>query len=161
LAALVVVLTQELAGLSIDEMYLGAGRTDDRPVLVFGNIWIVVQLVLDVETGRRTPENEMAHLSEFDDPATPSHDLAQGFRRDPVLAPIGAHPGLTGGLPRIMQGLFWRGAGNRSRAFFADENSSPRQEQNQMMTMAKGTPMSTAPPITIAIAKSKPACKLR
>ena len=26
-----------------------------------------------------------------------------------------------------------------------------------MMTMAKGTPMPTAPPITIAIAKSKPA----
>ena len=59
-------------------MYLSAGRADGRLVLVFGNIWIVVQLVLDFETGRRTPENEMAHSSEFDDPATPDHDLAQG-----------------------------------------------------------------------------------
>ena len=77
LSPLVVVLTQQLASLSIDKMYPGAGGTDDRPVLVFGNIWIVVQLVLDFETGRRTSENEMAHSSEFDDPATPDHDLAQ------------------------------------------------------------------------------------
>jgi hypothetical protein len=58
-------------------MYPGAGRTGDRLVLVFGNIWIVIQLMLDVEAGRRAPENEMAHLSEFDEPATPNHDLAQ------------------------------------------------------------------------------------
>jgi hypothetical protein len=77
-AALLVVLTQQLASLSIDEMYPGAGRTDDRLVLVFENIWIVIQLLLDVEAGRRAPENELAHLSEFDDPATPDHDLAQG-----------------------------------------------------------------------------------
>jgi hypothetical protein len=77
LAALLVVLTQQLASLSIDKMYSGAGRTDDRPVLVFGNIWIVVQLVLDFETGRRTPENEMAHFAEIDGPATPDHDLTQ------------------------------------------------------------------------------------
>jgi hypothetical protein len=78
LTALVVVLTQQLAGLSIDEMYLGAGRADDRPVLVFGNIWIVIQLVLDVEARRRAPENELAHFVEIDGPATPDHDLAQG-----------------------------------------------------------------------------------
>jgi hypothetical protein len=78
LAALLVVLTQQLAVFSIDEMYPGAGRTGDGLVLVFGNIWIVIQLVLDVEAGRRAPENELAHLSEFDDPATPDHDLAQG-----------------------------------------------------------------------------------
>jgi hypothetical protein len=59
-------------------MYPGAGGTDDRPVLVFGNIWIVVQLVLDFETGRRTPENEMAHFAEIDGPTAPDHDLAQG-----------------------------------------------------------------------------------
>ena len=58
-------------------MYPGAGRTGDRLVLVFRNIWIVIQLMLDVEAGRRAPENEMAHLSEFDEPATPDHDLAQ------------------------------------------------------------------------------------
>jgi hypothetical protein len=62
----------------IHQMYPGAGRTGDRLVLVFGNIWIVIQLVLDAEAGRRAPENEMAHLSEFDGPATPDHDLAQG-----------------------------------------------------------------------------------
>jgi hypothetical protein len=45
----------------------------------------------------------------------------------------------------------------RRGAFIGPALSSPRQEQNQMMTMAKGRPMPTAPPITIAIAKSKPA----
>ena len=78
LSPLLVVLTQQLASLSIDKMYPGAGGTDDRPVLVFGNIWIVVQLVLDFETGRRTPENEMAHFAEIDRPTAPDHDLAQG-----------------------------------------------------------------------------------
>jgi hypothetical protein len=61
LAASLVVLTQQLAGFSIDEMYAGAGRTGDGLVLVFGNIWIVIQLVLDVEAGCRAPENEVAH----------------------------------------------------------------------------------------------------
>jgi hypothetical protein len=87
-ATLLVVLTQQLAGFSIDQVYSGAGGTGDRLVLVFGNIWIVIQLVLDVETGCRAPENEVAHLSEIDDPATPDHDLAQGFaaRRSPRRA---------------------------------------------------------------------------
>jgi hypothetical protein len=58
-------------------MYPGAGRAGDRLVLVFRNIWIVIQLVLDVEAGPRAPENEMAHLSEFDGSATSDHDLAQ------------------------------------------------------------------------------------
>ena len=61
LAAVLVVLTQQLAGFSIDQMYPGAGRTGDRLVLVFGNTWIVIQLVLDVEAGRRAPENELTH----------------------------------------------------------------------------------------------------
>jgi hypothetical protein len=61
LAALFVVLTQQLAGFSIDQMYPGAGRTGDRLVLVFGNIWIVIQLALDVEAGCRAPENELIH----------------------------------------------------------------------------------------------------
>jgi hypothetical protein len=78
LAALLIVLTQQLAGFSIDQMYPGAGRTGDRLILVFGNIWIVIQLVLDVEAGRRAPENEMAHSVEIDGPAAPDHDLAQG-----------------------------------------------------------------------------------
>jgi len=44
-----ITLAQQLAGFSIDEMDPSAGRTGDRLVLVFGNIWIVIQLVLDVE----------------------------------------------------------------------------------------------------------------
>ena len=58
-------------------MYPGAGRTGDRLVLVFGDIWFVIQSMLDVEAGRRAPENEMAHLSEFDKSATRDLDLAQ------------------------------------------------------------------------------------
>jgi hypothetical protein len=61
LAALLVVQTKQLAGFSIDEMYPGAGRTGDRLVLVFGNILIVVELVLDVEAGHPAPENELTH----------------------------------------------------------------------------------------------------
>jgi hypothetical protein len=38
-------------------------------ILVFGNISIVIQLVLDVEDGRRAPENEMSHRSGYDGPA--------------------------------------------------------------------------------------------
>jgi hypothetical protein len=37
-------------------MHSGAGRTGDNLVLVFGNIRIVIQLVWDVEAGRRTLE---------------------------------------------------------------------------------------------------------
>jgi hypothetical protein len=33
--------------------------------------------VLDVEAGHRAPEDEMARLLDFDEPATPDHDLAQ------------------------------------------------------------------------------------
>ena len=42
-------------------MQPGAGKTPDRLVLVFGNIWIVIQFALDVEAGRRALENEMGH----------------------------------------------------------------------------------------------------
>ena len=34
-------------------MQSGAGWADDPLILVFGNIWIAIQLVLDVEAGRR------------------------------------------------------------------------------------------------------------
>jgi hypothetical protein len=76
--ALLVILAQYLASLSVEEMQSGAGWADDPLILVFGNIWIAIQLVLDVEAGRRAPENEMGHLSECDGTATPDHDLAQG-----------------------------------------------------------------------------------
>src|SRR6478672_5752985 len=42
-------------------MYPGAGRTGDRLVLVFGDIWFVIQSMLDVEAARRAPENEICH----------------------------------------------------------------------------------------------------
>jgi preprotein translocase subunit SecG len=42
-------------------MQPGAGSTLNRLVLIFGNIWIIIQFVLDVEAGRRTPEREMDH----------------------------------------------------------------------------------------------------
>jgi hypothetical protein len=41
-------------------MQPGASWADGPLILVFGNIWIVIQLVLDVEAGRRAPENEWA-----------------------------------------------------------------------------------------------------
>jgi len=50
-------------------MQPGASWADVPLILVFGNIWIVIQLVLDVEAGRRAPENEMGHRSGYDGPA--------------------------------------------------------------------------------------------
>jgi len=37
------ILTQELAGLSVEEMQPGAGGADDPLIFVFGNIWIIIQ----------------------------------------------------------------------------------------------------------------------
>ena len=68
-AALLLCFAQQLASLSVDEMQSGAGWADDPLILVFGNIWIAIQLVLDVEAGRRAPENEMGHRSGYDGPA--------------------------------------------------------------------------------------------
>jgi hypothetical protein len=45
-----------------------------------GNIWIVIQLVLDVETGRGAPENEISHIKS-NDPDMRDHDPAQGSAR--------------------------------------------------------------------------------
>jgi hypothetical protein len=67
--ALLVILAQYLASLSVEEMQSGAGWAEDPLILVFGNIWIAIQLVLDVEAGRRAPENEMGHRSGYDGPA--------------------------------------------------------------------------------------------
>jgi hypothetical protein len=54
-------LTQQLAGLSVEQMHFGAGRPRYRLIFVFGNIWIVIQLVLDVEVGRRASEKEISY----------------------------------------------------------------------------------------------------
>jgi hypothetical protein len=50
-------------------MQSGAGCADDPIVLGFGNIWITIQLMLDVEAGRRAPENKMGHQLGYDGPA--------------------------------------------------------------------------------------------
>jgi hypothetical protein len=42
-------------------MQLGAGKTGDRLVFVFGRALIIIQLVLDVEASRRASENEIGH----------------------------------------------------------------------------------------------------
>jgi hypothetical protein len=55
--ALPLILAQHLSRLSIDEMQCSAGKAGNRLVLVIGNIWIIVQFVLDVEAGRRTRKN--------------------------------------------------------------------------------------------------------
>jgi hypothetical protein len=60
-ATLLVVLTQQPTGLPVDEMQPCAGRAGDRLILGFGNIRIDVQLVLDVEAGRRAPEDGIGH----------------------------------------------------------------------------------------------------
>src|SRR5712672_795212 len=57
--------------------YPGAARTRDPLILVVGNIWIIIQLVLDVEASSRASEKPS---SEYDGPAIPNHDLAQGPR---------------------------------------------------------------------------------
>jgi hypothetical protein len=63
---LFVTLAQNLAGLSVEQMHLRAGGAHDPDIFVLGNIRVVIQLVLDVETGRRAPENEMGHQSGYD-----------------------------------------------------------------------------------------------
>lgn len=54
-------LAQYLTSLSVEQMHLGAGGAHDPLILVFGNIWIVINLMLDVEPGLRASENEMGH----------------------------------------------------------------------------------------------------
>ena len=86
-------------------MYPGAARTRDPLILVVGNIWIIIQLVLDVEASSRASEKPS---SEYDGPAIPNHDLAQGprltsglgsktevaaLRRDVCFAPAIGRPG--------------------------------------------------------------------
>jgi hypothetical protein len=42
-------------------MHHGTARARDPLVLVSGNIWIIIEMVLDVEAGRRAPENDVGH----------------------------------------------------------------------------------------------------
>jgi hypothetical protein len=56
-----VLLAQHLAGLPVDEMHLGAGLADDRPILVGRRIFVVFEPVLDLELCRRTSEHKVGH----------------------------------------------------------------------------------------------------
>jgi hypothetical protein len=142
--ALVVVLAQQLAGFSIDEMNLGAGRADDRLVLVFGHIRIVIQLVLDVKAGRRAPENEVAHSLEFDGPAMPDHDLAQGSPGPGVLAPIDRRP-MSRQIPDSPAGFLesWRAilarGWQRSRAHSGGTNLKPGLSRRVFLLASAGS----------------------
>ena len=42
-------------------LHLGAGLAPDGVMFVFGNIWLVIPLALNVEAGRRALENEIGH----------------------------------------------------------------------------------------------------
>jgi hypothetical protein len=59
-------LAQHLSSLSIDEVQCRASKAGNRLVLVIGNIWIIIQFVLDVEAGRRTRKNEVRYLDGLD-----------------------------------------------------------------------------------------------
>jgi hypothetical protein len=78
---LVLVLTEELACPPIYKVQPGARGAGDPLIFVFPHIIVFVRPMLDVNRCRRTPENEMGHLSEYDGTATQDYDLAQGPRR--------------------------------------------------------------------------------
>jgi hypothetical protein len=54
-------LTQQLAGLLIDEMHFHAGPTLDCSKFVVQHVLIVIQFVLDVKAGHWTFENGIGH----------------------------------------------------------------------------------------------------
>jgi hypothetical protein len=42
-------------------MHIGTAQAHDPLILVVGNIWIIIHLVLDVEASSRAPENDISH----------------------------------------------------------------------------------------------------
>jgi hypothetical protein len=58
-------------------MHIGAGGAHDPLILVFGNIWVIIRLVLDVEAGRRAPKMKWAIGQDMTAQAL-DHDLEQG-----------------------------------------------------------------------------------
>jgi hypothetical protein len=62
-AVLLCVLAQQLAGLSIDKMQLGASQARDRFIFVVGRALISHQQMLDVYQCRRAGENEIIKIS--------------------------------------------------------------------------------------------------
>ena len=67
-AVLLCVLAQQLAGLSIDKMQLGASQARDRFIFVVGRALIIHQQMLDVHQCRRAGENEMGHRQNLSGP---------------------------------------------------------------------------------------------
>jgi hypothetical protein len=60
--SLIFPLRQRLASLAIDQMNLGARRTHDDFVLVFWNVLVFIQPMLDAQIGERANENDCGHL---------------------------------------------------------------------------------------------------
>jgi len=97
----------------------GAGKTGNRLVFAFGTIRIIVQLVLDVEAGRRASENETSHHQNMTaqtrltviyrkvwilpTPAGPPSQRQPGAGVDSAATKRPGHPGLGGGLPGLGQ----------------------------------------------------------
>jgi hypothetical protein len=67
-AVLLFILAQQLAGLSIDKMQLGASQARDPFIFVVGRALIIHQQMLDVHQCRRAGENEMGHRQNLSGP---------------------------------------------------------------------------------------------
>jgi hypothetical protein len=65
-------------------MQCSAGKAGNRLVLIIGNIWTIVQFVLDVEASRRTREDEVGYLDGFD-----THDLRTRLELTPLEVCLG------------------------------------------------------------------------
>jgi hypothetical protein len=77
-AALLVILTQQLASLSIDEMQPGAGLARHGLVLVFRHVFVIVHPILHVELGKRAFEHGCGHPIFIEKVKGLGIDLAQG-----------------------------------------------------------------------------------
>ena len=71
------ILTQELAGLSIEEVQPCAGGAGDPLIFVFSHVIVFVRPMLDVHRRRRAGEEKRGHLSKYDGPGARGHDVAQ------------------------------------------------------------------------------------
>ena len=61
-SGLLILLAQKFAGLWINEVKPGADRTDYPFIFGLGCVFIIVGPMLDIEAGRRAPENERGHV---------------------------------------------------------------------------------------------------
>ena len=95
-AALLFVLTQQLASLPIEKVHPQAGGAGDRLILVFRRVLIVIQPMLDLHRCYRAGEKERGHRTTYDSSATSEHDIAQGFRGGRFVFRSRPHSGARG-----------------------------------------------------------------